>query len=198
MVLGTPGQGPWPSLEDGRARGAQGALGAAHRLATPLRGPRRSPGPTPDGASLTNRTCLEIEGGPRARQCLRSVLGEPVRPLGASGPQARRPDASPTLGPLLLQIQVRRLRACLAQWEAALLAPQVRGHHAAEETATEGLVDGLRPSPGDPAASRPRVRPASRGMSPGQAWSPRSRGSWSVSCLDRPPNDLRDSPVPGP
>ncbi|XP_023380491.1 transmembrane protein 266, partial [Pteropus vampyrus] len=65
--------------------------------------------------------------------------------------------------------EIRQLRAHLAQQgldlaaerEAALLAPQVCGrphsrYHAVEETATEGLVEGLRPSP-DTGAPEPAM-----------------------------------------
>lgn len=65
--------------------------------------------------------------------------------------------------------EIRQLRAHLAQQgldlaaerEAALLAPQVCGrphsrYHAVEETATEGLVEGLRPSP-DSGAPEPAM-----------------------------------------
>ncbi|ELK18365.1 hypothetical protein PAL_GLEAN10009626 [Pteropus alecto] len=67
------------------------------------------------------------------------------------------------------EFEIRQLRAHLAQQgldlaaerEAALLAPQVRGrphsrYHAVEETATEGLVEGLRPSP-DSGAPEPAM-----------------------------------------
>lgn len=101
---------------------------------------------------------------------LEEVLVVNVR--GARPPPAQRPDANPTLGPLLLQFEIRQLRAHLAQQgldlaaerEAALLAPQVCGrphsrYHAVEETATEGLVEGLRPSPGKLPPRPPDPRP---------------------------------------
>lgn len=82
-----------------------------------------------------------------------------------------------------MQFEIQQLRAHLAQQgldlaaeqEAVLLAPQVRGQpysrcHVVEEMATEGLVEGLQPSPGKPPwPPDPRLHPASQSESPGRA-----------------------------
>lgn len=108
----------------------------------------------------------------------------PPAPTPAPGlrlphPAPPEPPASPPpTAPLLLQFEIRQLRAHLAQQdldlaaerEAALQAPHVlsqpRSRYKvmeagtwAEETAAEGVVEELQPSPGEPARGPPRPHP---------------------------------------
>lgn len=119
---------------------------------------------------------------------LSARLPPPPRPQGSGSghtppaPAPPAPPAPPTppppTAPLLLQFEIRQLRAHLAQQdldlaaerEAALQAPHVlsqpRSRYKvmeagtwAEETAAESVVEELQPSPGEPARGPPRPHP---------------------------------------
>lgn len=146
---------------------------------------------------------------------LSARLPPPPRPQGSGSrtPPAPAPPAPPAspppTAPLLLQFEIRQLRAHLAQQdldlaaerEAALQAPHVlsqpRSRYKvmeagtwAEETAAEGVVEELQPSPGEPARGPPRPHPGLCAQLP--AGGRGSRRDWGGVQIQAPHRDLSE------